>query len=189
MTSPFNEDAVRVGVTGTVYVAPKGTALPTDVTTELNAAFVSVGFISEDALTESLAITTERLRAWQRPVGIRSLTTEVEWTFQFGMLETSPLVLDLYYGGADSEVASGVATTSILAWPSSTQRAMVIEVEDGDVITRYAIPVVEIGEREEVNHSNTEGTIWGVTVNVMGSSIDEMGFRITNDPEFVALAS
>lgn len=185
----YNEDAVRVGVTGTVYVAPKGTTLPTDVTTALNAAFKSVGFISEDALTESLSITMERLKAWQRPVGIRTLTTEVEWTFQFGMLETSPLVLDLYYGGAETTVASGVATTDILAWPTSTQRAMVVEIVDGDVITRYAIPVVEIGEREEVNHSNTEGTIWGVTVNVMGSSLDEMGFRITNDPEFIALSS
>lgn len=185
----YNEDAVRVGVTGTVFVGPKGTALPDDVTTPLNAAFKSVGFISEDALTESLAITTERLRAWQRPVGIRTLTTEVEWTFQFGMLETSPLVLDLYYGGAETTVDTGIATTAILAWPTSTQRAMVIEIEDGEVLTRYAVPVVEIGEREEINHSNTEGTIWGVTVNVMGSSIDEMGFRITNDPEFIALSS
>jgi len=185
----YNEDAVRVGVTGTVFVAPKGTTLPTDVTTALNAAFKSVGFISEDALVESLSITTERLRAWQRPVGIRTLTTEVEWTFQFGMLETSPLVLDLYYGGAETTVAGGVATTDILAWPTSTQRAMVIEIEDGDVITRYAIPVVEIGERQEINHKNSEGTIWGVTTNVMGTSLDEMGFRITNDPEFIALSS
>lgn len=185
----YNEDAVRVGVTGTVFVAPKGTTLPTDVTTALNAAFKSVGFISEDALTESLAITTERLRAWQRPVGIRTLTTEVEWTFQFGMLETSPLVLDLYYGGATTTIAGGNATTDILAWPESTQRTMVVEIEDGDVITRYAIPVVEIGERQEINHKNSEGTIWGVTVNVMGSSLDQMGFRITNDPEFIALSS
>lgn len=186
----FNEDAVRVGVTGTVFLAPKGTTLPTDTTTALNAAFKSVGFISEDALTESLAITTERLRAWQRPVGLRTLTTEVEWTFKFGMLETSPLVLDLYYGLDDgSTVASGVATTEIMAWPQSVQRAMVIEIVDGDVITRYAIPVAEIGDREEVDHTNTDGTIWGVTVNVMGSSIDQMGFRITDDPTFVALAS
>lgn len=185
----FNEDAVRVGVTGTVYVAPKGTTLPTDVTTSLNAAFKSVGFVSEDALTESLKITTERLKAWQRPVGIRSLTTEVEWTFQFGMLETSPLVLELFYGDADTSVASGVATTAVKAWPTSTQRAMVIEIEDGSVITRYALPVVEIGDREDVSHSNSDGTVWGVTVSVMGSSLDDMGYRITNDPSFVALAS
>lgn len=186
----FNEDAVRVGVTGTVYLAPKGTTLPTDVTTSLNAAFVSVGFISEDALTEGLDISTERLKAWQRPVGIRTLTTDVAWTFQFSMLETTPLSLDLFYGLDDgSTVASGVATTDILAWPESVQRAMVVEIVDGDVITRYAIPVVEVGDREEVNHTNTDGTMWGVTVNVMGTSLDQMGYRITNDPTFVALAS
>ncbi len=186
----FNEDAVRVGVTGTVYLAPKGTTLPEDVVTNLNAAFVSVGFISEDALVESMNITTERLRAWQRPVGLRTLTTEVEWTFQFSMLETSPLALDLYYGLDDgSTVDTGVATTAIKAFPQSVQRAMVIEIEDGDVITRYAIPNVEIGDREEVNHNLSEGTMWGVTANVMGTSLDEMGYRITNDPTFVALAS
>lgn len=186
----FNPAAVRVGVTGTVYLAPLGTALPTDVTTSLNAAFQSVGFISEDALTESMSITTERLRAWQRPVGIRTLTTEVEWTFEFMMLETSPLVLDLYYGLDDgTSVAGGVATTSINAFPQSVQRAMVIDIEDGNVLTRYAIPVVEIGDREEVNHNLSEGTIWGVTANVMGSSLEDMGYRITNDPTFVALAS
>lgn len=186
----FNENAVRVGVTGTVYLGPKGTALPTDVTTPLNAAFKSVGFISEDALVESMSITTERLRAWQRPVGIRTLTTEVEWTFQFSMLETSPLSMDLYYGLDDgSSVAGGVATTDINAFPQSIQRACVVEIEDGDVITRYAIPVVEVGDREEVNHNLSEGTMWGVTLNVMGTSSDNMGYRITNDPSFVALAS
>lgn len=182
--------AVRVGITGKVFVAPVGTALPTNIASSLNAAFVSVGFISEDALVESLNVTTERLRAWQRPVGIRTLTTEVEWTFQFSMMETSPLVLDLYYGLDDgSSVASGVATTAIKAFPQSVQRAMVIEIEDGDVTTRYAIPVVEIGEREEINHNLSEGTMYGVTVTVLGSALDDMGYRITDDPNFVALAS
>lgn len=186
----FNPTAVRVGVTGTVYLAPLGTPLPTDTTTNLNAGFQSVGFISEEALTESLAITTERLRAWQRPVGIRTLTTEVEWTFQFGMLETSPLALDLYYGLDDgTSVTGGVAKTSIKAFPQSIQRAMVIEIVDGDITTRYAIPVVEIGDREEVAHNLSEGTIWGVTTNVMGSDLDDMGFRYTDDPTFVALGS
>ncbi len=186
----FTPEAVRVGVTGTVYLGPLGTTLPTDVDDTLNAAFKSVGFISEEALTEALAITTERLRAWQRPVGIRTLTTEVEWTFQFGMLETSPLVLDLYYGLDDgTTVAGGLATTSITAFPRSVQRAMVIEIVDGDVITRYAIPVVEVGDREEIAHNLSEGTIWGVTVNVMGSALDDMGFRYTNDPAFIELSS
>jgi hypothetical protein len=185
----LNDDAVRVGVTGHVWVAPLGTPLPTDVTTSLNAAFTEVGHISEDALTESLEITTELLRSWQRPIGIRTLTTEVNWTFQFQMLETSPLNLELYYGDAETTVATGVATTAIKAWPVSTPKAMVIEIEDGDVLTRFALPKVEVGERGEINHVNTAGTMYDVTVNVLGTSLDDMGYRITNDPFMVAAAS
>jgi hypothetical protein len=106
------------------------------------------------------------------------------------MLETSPLVLDLYYDLDDgTSVASGVATTAIKAFPQSNQKAMVIEIVDGDVTTRYAIPIVEIGEREEVNHNLSEGTMWGVTADVMGSDLEDMGYRITDDPTFVALGS
>jgi hypothetical protein len=185
----LNDEAVRVGVTGSVFVAPIGTALPDDVTTPLGVAFVEVGHISEDALTEALEITTEVLRSWQRPIGIRTLTTEVAWNFQFAMMETSPLNLELFYGGAVTTVAGSVATTAIPAWPQATPKAMVIEIVDGDIITRFALPKVEIGEREEVQHINTAGTVYGVTVNVLGTSLDDMGFRITNDPDFVAAAS
>ena len=52
----FNEEAVRVGVTGYGLGGPTGTVLPDDVTTPLNAAFESVGYISEDALVEALAL-------------------------------------------------------------------------------------------------------------------------------------
>lgn len=185
----LNDDAVRVGVTGRVYLGPVGTALPTDITAPLDAAFVDVGHISEDALTESLEISTEKLRSWQRPVGIRTLTTEVNWSFQFQMLETSPLNLELYYGGAGTTVSGGVATTAIPAWPSGVEKACVIEIVDGDVTTRFAIPKVEVGDRGEINHSNTEGTLYDVTLNVLGTNLDDMGYRITNDPTFVALAS
>lgn len=185
----LNEELVRVGVTGKVYAAPVGTALPDDVTTPLNAAFEEVGLINEDGLTEALEVTKEMLPAWQRPAGIRTLTTEVSWTWQFSAMESSPIVFDLYYGGALSAVDAGVSTTSIPAWPASTEKAWVIEIEDGDVITRYAIPKGDVTEREEVSHVNTEGTVYGITVAVLGTNIDYMGYRITNDPEFAEEAS
>lgn len=185
----LNDDAVRVAVTGSVYFAPVGTALPTDVTTNLNAAFVEVGHISEDALTESYEVTKEKLRSWQRKTGIRTLTTEVNWTFQFMMMETSPLNLELYYEGAETTVGSGVATTAIPAVGTTLAKAAVIELVDGDVITRFALPKVEVGEREEINHTNSNGTMYGVTVEVLGTSLDDLGYRITNDPEFIEAAS
>lgn len=185
----LNDDLVRVGVTGHVYAAPLGTTLPDDIATSLDAAFVEVGLISEDALTESLEVTKELLRAWQRPTGIRTLTTEVNWTWQFSAMETSPIVLELYYGGATSAVDAGITTTSIPAWPEATEKAWVIQIEDGDITTRYVIPKGDVTEREEVNHTNTDGTMYGITVAVLGTDIDYMGYRITDDPEFADEAS
>lgn len=180
----LNDELVRVGITGHVYAAPVGTALPDDVTTPLDPAFVEVGLISEDGLTQSMDVTKELLRAWQRPAGVRTLTTEVNWTWQFVCEETSPIVLDLYYGGAESTTAGGVSTTNIPAWPSSTERAWVIQIEDGDIITRYAIPKGDVTERGEVNHTFSSGEMYDITVAVLGTDIDEMAFRYTNDPEF-----
>ena len=37
-----NSDELHVGITGQIYVAPLGTALPSDPTAALNAAFVGL---------------------------------------------------------------------------------------------------------------------------------------------------
>jgi len=183
-----NDDLVRVGVTGNVYFAPVGTTLPTDVTTALNAAFKAVGYVNADALTESLSVTTEKVRAWQKKSGVRTLVTEFDWTFQFVALESSPLVLELYYGGADSTTTGGVSKTVIPNDIAAVQKACVIEIVDGDVITRYAIPVAEVSDRGETKHSGSEGTGWDMTISIVGDET-ALGTRITNDPAFAALAS
>jgi hypothetical protein len=178
-----NDDLVRVGITGSVFMAPEGTVLPTDVTTPLNAAFEDVGHIDADALAETYEVAIEKLRSWQKPAGVRTLVTEVNWAFQFVMLETSPLTLELFYSGAQSTSALGVSTTTVTTTPGVVRKASVIEIEDGDVITRFALPVVEVGDRGEVPHQNAAGTGYDITVNVFGSAAD-LGYRITNDPAF-----
>lgn len=51
-SKPF-ADADRSGY---IWVAPAGTNLPTDAKTNLNEAFVGLGYISEDGLTEPAAL-------------------------------------------------------------------------------------------------------------------------------------
>lgn len=184
----LNEDLVRVGITGSVHCAPVGTTLPTTIVAALTG-FTEVGLITPDALTESLEVTKEILRAWQRPTGVRTLTTEVNWTWQFQAMEASPLVLELFYGGAESVVAGGIATTTIPVLPADTEKAWVIEIVDGSITTRYVIPKGDITERGETVHRGTEGTVYDLTVAVLGTTIDDLGYRITNDPEFVDVAS
>lgn len=185
----LDDNAVRVGVTGHVYAAPVGTTLPTNVTTSLNAAFDEVGLITPDGLAENYAVTKELLRAWQRPAGVRTITTEVKWTWKFQAYETSFVTLGLYYPGAATSSAGSLATTSIPAVPGDTSRAWVIQIEDGDVITRYAIAKGDVTERGETAHKYDAGTFYEMTVSVLGTTLDDLGTRYTNDPTLVLTPS
>lgn len=48
----FSKPGTSANKSGYIWVAPLGTAVPSDATTELAAAFVGLGYLSEDGLTE-----------------------------------------------------------------------------------------------------------------------------------------
>lgn len=48
----FSKPGTSANKSGYIWVAPLGTTAPTDATTELNAAFVGLGYLSEAGLTE-----------------------------------------------------------------------------------------------------------------------------------------
>ena len=53
----FSKPGTSTNKSGYIWVAPLGTTVPTDATTELNTAFVGLGYLSEDGLTEPAAYT------------------------------------------------------------------------------------------------------------------------------------
>ncbi len=67
---------------GAIYRAPYGTAVPTDATTSLAAAYLDLGYISEDGLTESNSL--EGLKAWGGDV----VKNKKEVTFKFKLIES-----------------------------------------------------------------------------------------------------
>ena len=48
----FSKPGTSANKSGYIWVAPLGTAIPTDATTELGKAFAGLGYLSEDGLTE-----------------------------------------------------------------------------------------------------------------------------------------
>lgn len=53
----FSKPGTSANKSGYIWVAPLGTPIPTDATTELAAAFVGLGYLSEDGLTEPASLT------------------------------------------------------------------------------------------------------------------------------------
>ena len=85
-------DATKVAtgkpnIAGAIYRAPLGTTLPTDTTTELDAAFKSLGFISEDGLVNTNTAETDEVKAWGGPV-VANLQTSKPDTFKATFIES-----------------------------------------------------------------------------------------------------
>lgn len=95
---------------GALYVAPVGTALPTDAITPLTSAFVNLGFLSDDGLTETTAEDGDDIKAWG---GTNVMRTQSGFGVSFtgNLIETKrESVLAFIYGaenvvvGADGKI-------------------------------------------------------------------------------------
>lgn len=64
MNNAQNVTTGKPKVGGAVYVAPLGTALPTDAKAALNEAFESLGYISEDGLVNNNSPESDSVKAW-----------------------------------------------------------------------------------------------------------------------------
>ena len=135
----LDSDNVRVAVSGAVYVAPTGTAAPTDSSTALNVGFVDLGYVSADGIVENIDRTTTQIRAWQNGSLVREVTSEGTYSVDLTFIETSEAVLELYYGTTNTGGAFDVDPTS-----TGGRKSFVIDVVDGNTVERTYIPSGEI---------------------------------------------
>ena len=82
----MNVDQVGIGsadVSGAIFVAPKGTSLPTDATTTLGGTWTLLGFTSDAGVTISESVSTNDLRAWEGRTIVLSAVTEYTESVSF----------------------------------------------------------------------------------------------------------
>ena len=149
---------------GGVYSAPTGTALPTDATTALNVAFLSLGYCSDDGLTNSVELENSDIFAWggDRVLTVRTSRSE---SFKFTMIETLSLpVLKEVYGQTNvTEVASKL--TVIHNNTELPIREYVFELlVTGNKVKRIVVPAGKITEVGDVVYVDGEPVGYEVTL-------------------------
>lgn len=154
--------------TGGVWRAPLGTTLPTDASTELAAAFVSLGYIANDGITNSNTMESDEYKAWGGDV-VLTYQTEKTDTFAFGLIEAlNPDVLETVYG---EDNVSGTLATGITVRANAadlTEYVYVIEqVLRGGVLKRIVIPDGKVSEIGEIVYQDEEVINYQVTITAM----------------------
>lgn len=152
-----NITAGKPKISGAIYRAPLGTALPTDATTELNAAFKCLGYCGDAGLVNSNSPSTQSVKAWGGDE-VLTIQTEKPDTFKFTLIEALNVeVLKAVYGGDN---VTGALETGITVKANSDQQAdfalVVEQVLRGGVLKRIVIPnaaVTGVGDVSYVDNS------------------------------------
>lgn len=158
-------------VAGAIYNAPAGTTLPTDSTTTLNEAFVALGYVSEDGVTNTNTPEADTVKAWGGDT-VLTLMTAKEDKFKFMLIESlNANVLKAVYGSAN---VSGALSTGITVHANSTQlpaSAWVIDmILTNNATKRIVIPEGQIAEVGDIVYKDDEAIGYEITINALPST-------------------
>lgn len=151
-------------VAGAISVANVGSKLPTDATTALDTAFTSLGYVSEDGLTNSNSPESESIKAWGGDTVLVSQTDKPD-TYTFTLLEVLNVnVLKEVYG---AENVTGTLSTGITIKANAKPmkaRAFVIETLLNNAIKRMVIPNGVITSVGDIVYKDNEAVGYETTV-------------------------
>lgn len=156
----------KPNISGAVFVAPKGTTLPTDATTALDLTkFVCLGYVSEDGLENNNEMDVSSIKAWGGMIVYRSLN-ELDDNFVLTLIESENTdVLKAVYGSSNVTVdASGNITVNVKA-DDPEEKVWVFDLAlRNNRAKRIVIPDGAITSRETITYNDSDAVGYGITV-------------------------
>lgn len=171
---------VRVGITGELFSAPRGTTLPINATSSLDAAFLGHGYANEDGVTESWDDSVENIIAWQNATIVRAVRSESIGTLQTNLIQTRGSNLELFYPGSSVEASGGEWAMEIVP-AVADPRSFVLNVVDGANIIRIVVANGEVTERGEIPYQNSGAIMYPITITAYPDESGVLMYKYSND--------
>lgn len=171
MSNAANVSTAKPKVGGAVYSAVLGTKLPTDALTELDPAFKSLGYISEDGMTNENSPESENIPAWGGDI-VGSVQTSKEDTFTYTLIEAMNVdVLKEVYG---QDNVTGDLETGITIKANSQEleeHCLVVDmILKGSILKRIVIPSGKVSEIGEISYADAEAIGYETTIQAIPDS-------------------
>lgn len=162
-----------IKATGGVTRAVLGTALPTDATTKLNAAFTPLGLISEDGVTRTVDSSDEKIKAWGGSV-VKVVRSDYSVSYSFTFLESANATVLKSIFGEDNVVVttpdSGDVAGKVTITHNSTmvpRATYTLEMLDENTFIREVIPSGQLTVNGDVQFVHSNVISYTVTIEAM----------------------
>lgn len=152
-------------ITGGVWIAPKGTTLPTDPTTALSNDFTCLGYVSDEGVENSNEMDMSTIKAWGGAIVYRSLT-ELTDEFKFALIESKNVdVLKAVYGSANVTTTAGGDIKVEIVAEDPAELVWVFDMAlRGNTAKRVIIPDGAVTGREAITYNDGDPISYGITV-------------------------
>lgn len=165
MTTATNVSAGKPKIGGAIYTAPVGTPLPTNVSDDLNEAFKSLGYVSEDGLTNTTSLEVEKIKAWGGDT-VLVIQSSKEDQFKYVLIEIKNKDVLGYVYGEDN--VSGTLETGLVVKVNNAdvpERSIVIDMILRDnTLKRIVIPSCKISDVGDIVYSDGDAIGYDTTV-------------------------
>lgn len=152
-------------VGGAIHWAPIGSTLPTSATATLDGAFVELGYVSEDGLTNNNSPESDTVKAWGGDT-VLNLQTDRPDTFAFTLIEAlNEDVLKTVYGSSNvTKDGSGNLTVKATAQDMPSGAWVFDMIMKGGRAKRIVVPNGTISELGEITYKDDEAVGYNVTI-------------------------
>lgn len=159
---------------GHVYRAPLGSAIPTNALDELDSAFIDMGYISEDGVTNSNSPESAVVNAWGGTPVLRIQESKDDTYALTFISAMNPEVQKMVYG--DTNVTGTDVSTGIAVSANAKELEDYVYVIDmlakGNVLHRVVIPSAKPTEIGDITYNDSDPVGYEVT---LGCTADSMG--------------
>lgn len=153
----------NLAVSGGILAAPLGTTRPTDATTALDPAYASLGYVSEDGVTESSERSTEDIRAWGGRK-VRTVQTEYGSTLSFTLIESRKAETLKFIFGEENVTVTATSIKVLRNEKTLPHLQVVADMLDEDAGRRLDAGYGQVTEVGDISFVDGEAIAYEVTL-------------------------